>query len=244
MLKTIIIKIYSSKISLILRWNNNQAGENMIIRKDNGKKLLELNEKEPIIYGFLKDKHIDRKDILSASIFNGSMLTILYKGNYNFCKNISNMKFSEREGLNAILNELNKEELIFFPNSSYSIDPLINMIILSPMLISFIFNNDYIVTKIIVIVGCILLLILYFIPDLRKRKRWVYSIKSKEFQLRDRNNSILSNININEIEEVKRDSFSQAFCFKKGRTKIKMPVYELMDYPIKYKQILKEITSI
>ena len=112
------------------------------------------------------------------------------------------------------------------------------------MLINFIFSNDDIVTKIIAIVACILLLLLYFIPDLRKRKRWVYSIKSKEFQLRDRNNSILSNININEIEEVKRDSFSQAFCFKKGRTKIKMPVYELMDYPIKYKQILKEITSI
>ena len=97
----------------------------MIIRKDNGKKLLELNEKEFIIYGFFKDKHIDRKDILSAGVFNYNMLTILYKGNYNFCKNITNMKFSDREGLNAILNELNKKELIFFPNS-YSIDPLIN----------------------------------------------------------------------------------------------------------------------
>ena len=119
----------------------------MIIRKDNGKKLLELNEKELIIYGFLKDKHIDRKDILSAGIFNGSMLTILYKGNYNFCKNISNMKFSEREGLNAILNELNKEELIFFPDS-YNIDPSTHIIILSPMLINFIFSNDDIVMKI------------------------------------------------------------------------------------------------
>ncbi len=133
----------------------------MIIRKDNGKKLLELNEKEFIIYGFFKDKHIDRKDILSAGVFNYNMLTILYKGNYNFCKNITNMKFSDREGLNAILNELNKEELIFFPNS-YSIDPLINT--------------------------------------------------------------------------------TEAFCFKKGKTKIKMPLPEFMDYPIKYKQILKEIT--
>ena len=213
----------------------------MIIRKDNGKKLLELNEKELIIYGFFKDKHIDRKDILSAGVFNGNMLIILYKGNYNFCKNISNMKFSERESLNAILNELNKEELIFFP-TSYNIDPSTYIIILSPMLINFIFSNDDIVTKIIAIVACILLLLLYFIPDLRKQKGWIYKIQSKEFQLRDKNNSILSNININEIEEVKRDSFSAAFCFKKGRTKIKMPIYELMDYPIKYKQILKEIT--
>lgn len=141
----------------------------MIIRKDNGKKLLELNEKEFIIYGFFKDKHIDRKDILSAGVFNYNMLTILYKGNYNFCKNITNMKFSDREGLNAILNELNKEELIFFPDS-YNVDPLTNMIIYSPMLINFIFNNDDIVTKIIAIVVCILFLLLYFIPDLRKQK--------------------------------------------------------------------------
>lgn len=210
----------------------------MIIRKDNDKKALELTEKELIIYGIFKDKHINRDNILSSFIYNENMLIILCKGNRYIYKNITNIKLSNREGIYALINEINKENLLFYPNEIYS---TLNIIVLFPIYLNIIFlNNNNIIIKLLFAFIYVIALITTIRTNM-KHISWVYNIDNEEFQKRYKNNVIISIVHKQEIKAVKVHDFSGYVSFKSDKYKIKMPMFQQILYPMKYKQILKEI---
>lgn len=112
----------------------------MRLKKDNGKDIIILTDDEIIIKGIFKDKVLKRDNILSACLLDDTMgnkgIIILTK-DYKIVERRSvNMKWSDREKLKLIIDEINTEGILFNYRGSNDIVWLYTMAVYMPLIMN------------------------------------------------------------------------------------------------------------
>ncbi|VYU36311.1 hypothetical protein [Clostridium tertium] len=122
----------------------------MVLKDDYGKNMILLDEENLIYKGTFRKKIIKREEIRSA-FYDEVLLGILTYSGRIYSLNIAKLLFSEREKLENLRLELNKENILFdYMNYRSSIASLPFIIFFMPMIIGF-GNRDIVISFILLI---------------------------------------------------------------------------------------------
>ncbi|WP_146127333.1 hypothetical protein [Clostridium vincentii] len=205
----------------------------MIISKDNGKKLFELNENELIIYRFLRNKIIKRRDIRSAYL-NEQGLIILTYDNKTVTKSIINMSWNDREGLKILVDEINNENVVFGTTNKET--PLWYVFIYPIYLLAQLTHNKFIF--ILTIIAWIILMAITIVT-LKSYKGNMYYIDTERFEVIGFRNRIKRRFTTSDIELVKSDEVGTKYKVKDSR--YKFYIRNVITYPVLYKKAIAEM---
>lgn len=223
----------------------------MRLKKDNGKNIIILTDDEIIIKGIFKDKVLKRDNILSAWLLDDTMgnkgIIILTK-DYKIVERRSvNMKWSDREKLKLIVDEINTNDILF----NYNYDKYQYWFIgYYPYLFWFIINDSIINEESnLKLVGgffCLLLIIIMIIViyNINKFRGVIYNAKMEEFQVVGKKAEIVNKFTINDIELDKKFK-DDGFRFRVKESGYKFYIKKnTISYPTEYERLKDQVKSI
>ena len=223
----------------------------MRLKKDNGKDIIILTDDEIIIKGIFKDKVLKRDNILSACLLDDTMgnkgIIILTK-DYKIVERRSvNMKWSDREKLKLIVDEINTNDILF----NYNYDKYQYWFIgYYPYLFWFIINDSIINEESnLKLVGgffCLLLIIIMIIViyNINKFRGVIYNAKMEEFQVVGKKAEIVNKFTINDIELDKKFK-DDGFRFRVKESGYKFYIKKnTISYPTEYERLKDQVKSI
>lgn len=223
----------------------------MRLKKDNGKDIIILTDDEIIIKGIFKDKVLKRDNILSAWLLDDTMgnkgIIILTK-DYKIVERRSvNMKWSDREKLKLIVDEINTNDILF----NYNYDKYQYWFIgYYPYLFWFIINDSIINEESnLKLVGgffCLLLIIIMIIViyNINKFRGVIYNAKMEEFQVVGKKAEIVNKFTINDIELDKKFK-DDGFRFRVKESGYKFYIKKnTISYPTEYERLKDQVKSI
>ena len=220
----------------------------MKLQKDNGKDIVILTDDEVIIKGIFKDKVLKRDNILSAclleSLGGDKGIVILTKDYKIVEKRRINMKWSDREKLKLIVDEINKEGILFNYRNSDDIVWLYTMAVYMPLIMSGnLFDTYYGKFFVFAIYLILIFMIIFYYHICNKFRGVIYNTKKEEFQIVGKKDEIVNKFTINDIELDKE--------FKDGgfRFKVKDIGYKFyikkntISYPTEYEKFKDTIKT-
>lgn len=205
----------------------------LIISKDNGKKLFELKENELIIYGFLRNKIIKRRDIRSAYLNEQGLIMLTYD-NKIITKFTANMSWNDRETLKILVDEINNENVVF--GTSNNGNPLWYVFIYQIYFLAQLTHNKFIF--ILTIITWIILIAITIIT-LKNYQGNIYYIDTKKFEVIGFRNKITRRFTVSDIELVKSDEAGTKYKVKDSR--YKFYIKNIITYPVLYKRAIAEM---
>ena len=120
----------------------------MIIKKDNGKLIMELTDENLIINRLFRKEKLQRNSIRSAFLAHDT-LYILTKDNSVESLVLARVSWKERERIKIIINEINKENIIFW--GDYYSNPFTFLCCIPAIITNILPSNVMVMTIFIVI---------------------------------------------------------------------------------------------
>lgn len=214
--------------------------KNIIIHNDLDRKFLELTEDELIIKQFLYRKRVKRSNIRSAYI-NEEFLNILTYDNKLIVVGSSFIKWSERENIKRIVDEVKKEDVIFNLNREF-FPWWVTLIYCMPHLLNIIDNwgeKNY-------LYWFLLIAMVFFSAIVHKengRNKGVkYCISERKFIWENNKGKINKSYSLDSIELVK--NYERASKYKVKNKKGTFYFINKIDYPLSYKFALEELRDV
>lgn len=204
------------------------GGVVLIISKDNGKKLFELKENELIVYRFLRNKIIKRRDIRSAYL-NEQGLIILTYDNKIITKFTVSMAWKYRETLKILVDEINNENIVF--GTADNGNPLWNTYFFPILVLAQVIQDKFIFIPIALMVMMIIISENY--------RGNMYYIDTKKFEVIGFRNRIKRRFTTSDIEVVKSDEAVTKYKVKDSR--YKFYIKNVITYPVLYKKAIAEM---
>lgn len=213
---------------------------NIIIHSEFGKKLIELTEDELIIRRFLHRKKIKRSNIKSAYMLDNSLNVLTYNNKIIIANYIS-IKWSERDNIKRIIDEINKEDIIFnITRGNFHLGLL--LCCFSSSLINLLrdaLNKNYF--SLILLIALIGIIFIAYIKRVTN-KGINYSISDRKFNWVRKLGKTTTNYPIEDIKLIKDDEALLKCKF--NNEKDTFNIVKKIDYPLSYKFALEEIGSI
>lgn len=213
---------------------------NIIIHSDFGRKILELTEDELVIKRFLHKKRVKRSNIRSAYMDEES-LNILTYDNKLIVIFTSFVKWSERENIKRIIDEVNKGGVIF--NLNREVFPWWSTVIYCiPHLLNIIDNwgNKNYFSWFFFIAMVALSAITY--KENGRYKGVKYCISERRFIWENNKGEINKSYSLESIKLVK--NYDRATKYKIKSSKYTFYIINKINYPLNYKLALEEIRNV
>lgn len=209
------------------------GGVVLVISKDNGKKLFELKENELIIYRFLRNKIIKRRDIRSAYL-NEQGLIILTYDNKIITKFTVSMSWKYRETLKILVDEINNENIVF--GTADNGNPLGNTDFYIVLALTQVINNKFIFIPMVIILIALIVMIIIISKNYRGN---IYYIDTEKFEVIGFRNKITRRFTTSDIELIKSDETGTKYKVKDSR--YKFYIKNVITYPVLYKKAIAEM---
>lgn len=220
----------------------------MKLKKDNGKDIIILTDDEIIIKGIFKDKVLKRDNILSACLLDDTMgnkgIIILTK-DYKIVERRSvNMKWSDREKLKLIIDEINTEGILFNYRGSNDIVWLYTMAVYMPLIMNgHLFDTYYGKFFLFAIYLIMIFMIIFYYGICNNFEGVVYDSNKEEFQAIGKNRKVKEKFTINDIELDKKFK-DDGFRFRVKESGYKFYIKKnTISYPTEYEKLKDTIKS-
>lgn len=206
----------------------------MLIKKDNGKVKMELTEEELIIKGIFKDTKIKRGNIRSAILEENRFLLLTYDDKVIF-KSITNASSKYREQLKLLIDEVNKENIIFSTSTMENINLLCSWLYIVLIIVSSLsdkIQNEAL--KSMLFWGTTILYIgagIYIYNKANRITGFVYNVDKKEFRIIGALGGVKEKFTIENVEFIKEAFRGKMYRSKKTGKKFYL---ENQISPIKY----------
>ena len=220
----------------------------MKLQKDNGKDIIILTDDEIIIKGIFKDRVLKRDNILSACLLEsvgGSKGIVILTKDYKIVEKRSiNMKWSDREKLKLIVDEINTEGILFNYRDSNDIVWLYTISIYIPLIMSSrLFDTYYGKYFAFAIYLILIFMIIFYYRIFNNFDGVIYDSNKEEFKAIGKNRKVKEKFTINDIELDKK------FKDDRFRFRVKESGYKFyirnntISYPTEYEKLKDTIKS-
>lgn len=211
----------------------------MIVHNDFGRKKIELTEDELIIYRLFWKKRIKKENIKSAFIVDDFFLVVRTNDEKVTTAGNEFLRWTDKEILKRIVDEINKEDVIFPSNrENFSTLLILFVNIVNAFMLSL--NRSSIEVKyIFYVIGILnLILLFHFIFMIYNYNNALYDIDSNELKI-IKNKNIIDKISLKDISFSIPKNNKTIFVLKTG--KYKFYFRSNVTYPLKHKNFIEEL---